>query len=195
MLAIVQTIAVGLLALATSTGAVGSGAEETLPDRSEYLRVAEPELRHLVADGLLRSETFQRMVTDVGRSRWLVYVQRGPCPEKAAVACLLDVVGTYHGRRYVRVLVSYKGRHADSVIATLGHELQHVLEVAQEPAVTDRASMRDLFRRIGTVRIRGARTTVYETARAQAAGDQVSRELRRAGRRGTERDAVARGGS
>lgn len=194
MLAIFRTLAAGsFVALAAFAITVDVCARETVPDRSDRLKVAEPELRQLVAEGLRRSETFEQMVENVGRSPWVVYLQPGPCPERAAVACLLHVVGTYEGRRYVRVLVSYKGRHRDSVIATLGHELQHVLEVAQSPAVTDAASMQDLFRRIGTVRMRTASTTVYETERAQAVGDQVGRELRTG--RNARTDEVARAGS
>ena len=54
-----------------------------------------------------------------------MFVQAGRCPERAAVACLLHFVGVYEGARYMRLLVPPHGRHPDTVIATIAHELQH----------------------------------------------------------------------
>jgi hypothetical protein len=107
----------------------------------------------------------------------VVFIQPGRCPAKAAIACLLHVVGAFNGSPYARVLVDYKHRHPNNVIATLAHELQHVLEVAQSPDVKDAATMRALFERIGAVRVSSATTTAYETEAARRIGEQVLREL------------------
>jgi hypothetical protein len=161
-------------------------AESPAGDPFKSVKVFHPVLRQLVAEGHARSATFRGLVTDLDASDWLVFVQPGPCPEKAAVACLLHVVGEFEGSRYIRLLVNHKHRHPDNVIATLAHEMQHALEVAQAPEVKDTATMRALFERIETVRVRSATATAYETAAARQIGEQVLRELdaaRRAARR------------
>ena len=175
-----------LPALAAFIGVTELFAESDPADPLTSVRVSHVVLRQLVAEGHSRSETFRRLVRALDASTWLVFVQPGPCPEKAAVACLLHVVGEYEGSPYVRVLVNHKQRHPDNVIATLAHELQHALEVAQAPEVRDTASMRALFERIGTVRVRSTTATAYETEAARRIGERVLRELdaaRRAARR------------
>jgi len=175
-----------LLALVAFVGVTDVLAQSDQPQLFKSVRVSHAVLRQLVADGLARSGTFRRLVDDLDGSGWLVFVQPGPCPEKAAVACLLHVVGEFEGSRYVRVLVDYRHRHPDNVIATLGHELQHVREVAQAPGVIDTETMRALFERIGAVRIRSATATAYETDAARRVGEQVLRDLdaaRKAARR------------
>ena len=89
--------------------------------------------------------------------------------------CIWSV--TFEGSPYLRVLVNHKHRHPHNVIATLAHELQHALEVARSPDVKDATTMRALFERIGTVRVRRTMTTAYETEAAREIGEQVLREL------------------
>jgi hypothetical protein len=146
-------------------------------DPTSVVRVVHPELRRLVLEGHDRSATFRQLIEDLDRSGWLVFVQAGQCPEKAAVACLLHFVGAYEGKLFLRVLVQPYGRHPDNVIATLAHELQHAWEVVREPSITDAASVRAVFRRIGTVSVKSAAGIAFETAAARAAGEQVLREL------------------
>jgi len=147
------------------------------PEPLEVARAVDPELRRLILEGHEGSAALRRLVEEIRRSGWLVFVQAGRCPERAAVACLLHFVGVYEGARYMRVLVTHEGRHPDNVIATLAHELQHVWEVVQEPGVTDARTMRAVFGRIGGVSVRSAAGTTYETAAARAAGELVLREL------------------
>ena len=172
-LAGLSLVTMGVLASAT-----GARAESAPAVRFERVRAAQPELRELLGEGLRRSETFRHLVDDIHRSNWTVYLQPGPCPVKGAVACLLHVIGEREGRRYLRVLVSYKGRHPDNVIATIAHELQHVVEVTEASAITDTTAIQELFRAIGTIRLRDAYQTAYETDRALAVGARVQRELR-----------------
>lgn len=54
--------------------------------------------------------------------------------------------------RYVRVSINPRQSPLRR-IELLGHELQHVLEIAAEPSVRDQNSMRDYFTRIGHRRI------------------------------------------
>jgi hypothetical protein len=157
--------------------ATSASAESPEADPFKSIKVSHAVLRQLVAEGHDRSPTFRGLVSDLDATGWLVFVQPGRCPEKAAIACLLHVVATFDGAPYVRVLVDYKHRHPNNVIATLAHELQHALEVAQAPDVKDGATMRALFERIGTVRAQSATSLAYETDAARRIGEQVRREL------------------
>jgi hypothetical protein len=141
------------------------------------VRVVDPELRRLVLLGQERSARFQQLVEEIQGSRWLVFIQAGRCPEKATVACLLHFAGVYQGVPYMRVLVAHQGRHPDSVIATIAHELQHAAEVIRDPSVVDSRTMREMFRRIGTISVRSAAGLTYETDDARAVGEQVLRDL------------------
>jgi hypothetical protein len=173
-----RTARLGLLtALVALVEATPYGAQSPEGDRFKSIKVSHAVLRQLVSEGHDRSQTFRQLVSDLDASGWLVFVQPAPCPEKAAIACLLHVVARCENAPYLRVLVDYKHRHPNNVIATLAHELQHALEVAQAPDVKDGAGMRALFERIGTVRARSATGIAYETEAARRIGDQVLREL------------------
>jgi hypothetical protein len=64
-----------------------------------------------------------------------------------------------------------------SQMATLGHELFHAIEIAEEPSVVNSSTLADLYSRIGlqTGDSPGRRT--FETRAAVAAGERVRREL------------------
>jgi hypothetical protein len=89
----------------------------------------------------------------------------------------MHFVGRFDGRPYLRTLVNPDHRHRDNVIATLAHELQHAIEVASAPDITDAASIQALFRRIGRVRLGNRSAVTYETEAAERAGEAVQREL------------------
>jgi len=62
-------------------------------------------------------------------------------------------------------------------MATLGHELYHALEIAQEPSIVDARTLAAFYRRHGieTGGIAGRQT--FETEGAEQAGRQARREL------------------
>jgi hypothetical protein len=142
------------------------------------VRAVDPTLAELIQDGAERSTTFAGLINQIERSDWFVFVQPGSCPDRAAVGCLLHIVGRSEGRLYVRLLVNPKGRHPDQVIVTLAHELQHAVEVVTSGSVTDGPSMLDLLRRISSSRVRTSKAVLYETAAARRAEEAVFRELR-----------------
>ena len=174
-----RTRRLGLLTvLIALVEATSSSAESSEGDPFKSVKVSNALLRQLVSDGYDRSPTFRGLVSELDASGWLVFVQPGPCPAKAAIACLLHVVAKFDNAPYLRVLVDHKHRHPNNVIATLAHELQHALEVVQAQDVKDGAAMRALFERIGTVRARSATRIAYETEAARRIGEVVVRELR-----------------
>ena len=77
------------------------------------------------------------------------------------------------GHRYLRIQVTGHPQ-SNEMIALVGHELRHALEVAESPAVRDQASLIALYERIGH---RSSGAHHYDTVAAQDTGRQVRAEL------------------
>ena len=88
----------------------------------------------------------------------------------------LTFVSAAGGLRYVIVQIGWQ-LPAQRRIATIGHELQHALEVAAHPAIVDQPSMKEAYGRIGFARERISHGTAFDTAAAVHAGEQVWKEL------------------
>jgi hypothetical protein len=76
-------------------------------------------------------------------------------------------------QRYLRIQVLGQ-MPANDLISTIGHELQHALEVAAATEVQDQPGLERLYRQIGQT---GAIKQSYDTAAAQAAGRRIRLEL------------------
>ena len=144
----------------------------------QRVRTTDPLLDGLLDEGRRRSATFRHLVDSLEAAEWIVFVQPGLCPDRAAIGCLMHVVGNFEGRRYLRLLVNPAGRHPDQVITILAHELQHALEVVSDGGVTDGPSLLALMRRISSSRFRTSKAAIYETAEARRVEHVVFRELR-----------------
>jgi hypothetical protein len=140
------------------------------------VRSSERALNDLLSEGFARSATFRRLVEAIAKTNAVVYVERGVCAFGHLNACLLPFVAATGGTRYLRVVLTQPLNLRDRarVIALVGHELQHALEVAERPDVADVSGMMEMYRRIG-VPLKGL--PGYETAAARAAGDAVLDEL------------------
>ena len=92
---------------------------------------------------------------------------------------------------YVRVIVSpEKSRlNHDQLLALIGHELRHALEVLEHPEVVDDPTMENMYRSIGTP-IAGQRG--FETSAARSSGTAVLTELLRNTRAPQYLEAAAR---
>ena len=91
-------------------------------------------------------------------------------------ACLLPFLARTDNVRYLRIVLTQPLNLGDRnwLIALIGHELQHALEVAERPDIVDVTGMLELARRIGFP-LKGR--PGYETSAARAAGDAVLDEL------------------
>src|SRR5262249_17422989 len=79
------------------------------------------------------------------------------------------------GRRYLHLAVDPKYAGC-RLIALLGHELQHVVEIADEPSVVDERSLAAYYRRIGFSRW-GWDAESFESQAAIDVGRRVMREV------------------
>ena len=155
------------------------------PPKPTYgVRAAMPAVAALVEDGRRRSSTFRALLRDLDGSDWIVFVQPGSCQLPGVSACMLHSVGTFHGVRYLRVVLSEtpKTRFNDDAIATIGHELRHAVEVVKTPGISAGRDILELYRRIGYIAKRTPIGNLYETSSAQETGAAVLRDLEADGR-------------
>jgi hypothetical protein len=178
------------VAAAFSAPATGSQAisEVNIEDRTaatctiqtaahtSHIRPMHATLETSLEHGLARSPSLRRLVERIELLKGIVYIESaawihaGADLSRLSGATSLNVVPA-GDHRILRVKV--EPRSDNRTIATIGHELQHVIEILESPEARDPISVEHLFARIGYV----VRPGVYETAAALSAGDRVFREL------------------
>jgi hypothetical protein len=136
-----------------------------------HVRTQDRSVRQLLKRGFNRSTTFAQLMARLENSDVLVYIEEVPRLPGGLEGRMM-MLPTAHGQRYVRIQIVLRGVPDESV-ATLGHELQHAIEVAQESGVSDQAQLTALYQRIG---MRGG-PHVYDTIAAQEIGRVIRREL------------------
>jgi uncharacterized protein YjaZ len=92
-----------------------------------------------------------------------------------ALAGRLTFVGDAGKYRYLRVAIN-PTLSANAIVASIAHELQHVVEVIEHPEVKGDSSLRTLYERIGQG-TRAGGVQGFETTAAMATTTQVRREL------------------
>jgi hypothetical protein len=143
------------------------------------VRSADGTILQLLKEGDERSPTFHALIDAIDHSTGIVYVEFGYCAFGHLNGCLLPFIASAHGDRYLRAIVMPDKSRAnhDQLIALIGHELRHALEVFDHQEVVDAATMEAMYRKIGTPIAGGPRG--YETSAARAAGDAALAELLR----------------
>ena len=133
----------------------------------------------LVREGYDRSQSFRELVDTLQQSNLIVFVQLGYCAGGRIRSCLVSVNGSQRAR-HVSIKVDPHTTN-DRLIATVAHELQHAVEIAEHPEVIDASSALALYRQIALGRCReGLREC--ETTRALVTEKKVLEELSDAGR-------------
>jgi hypothetical protein len=102
----------------------------------------------------------------------VVFVEEGRC-RKAVLACLEWRITLAGDRRFLFVRVD-AARSDHDIVASVGHELRHTIEVLENPGLRSGAEMMHLYLRKS---VGGSRAA--ETEAALLAGDAVYREVRR----------------
>ena len=143
-----------------------------MSDPSRHVRAVDKTMAAIIGEGMRRSGTFAHLVLALDASDVIVYIETGRLMPAAIAGRLLLAAGP-EGHRYLRIQVSgHPG--SNELIALVGHELRHALEVAECPEVRDEASLIALYERIGHP---STGTHHYDTVAAQAAGRKVKAEL------------------
>ena len=163
-----------VLAYGAGPLAVPSAAEPRPTEtRLPRVRSNSPESRRaLIGRASDASATFRRLTATIDGTDGLIYVDKGKCGHGVS-ACLLLAVQVSGPFRVLRIKID--ARRLDCVLmASIGHELQHAIEILSNPQVTDGVGAYALFERIAPGQIPdGGR---FETAAATRAGLDVRRE-------------------
>jgi hypothetical protein len=150
----VVLLVMGVLAshsVAWAQGVVGQGRVATFDGQganawSGNIRASDGELVALLEDGIKRSPTFKGLVDRLAKSDVILYVRPDVTAKSSSMR--LTFLAAKGGYRYLVIRVG-AGRSKDQQLATLGHEMQHAVIVADAASVVDSASLRREFERVG----------------------------------------------
>jgi hypothetical protein len=147
------------------------------PIDGSHVRTGELPLRGAIANGIEQSMLFRRLVVRLDASNVIVYVA-SDCSMTSLVG-RLTFMSSAGPRRYVMVRIAC-GLTPWQEIATLGHELRHAVEIAEDLSVVDQASLAALYERSGFASSLFRAGAGYDSQVAIEAGRRVWDELSRA---------------
>lgn len=139
------------------------------------VRPIDARITTLFKSGLDRSSLLREIVDKIDAGNTVVYVSLDPTMKKKGLAGRLTFSGSAGNYRYMRALIN-PDMPTDLIIASIAHELHHVLEVIANPDVRSENDLRELYQRIG----RESQATLasgWETDAALQVGYDVRREL------------------
>jgi len=163
-----------LLLIVLSSFVAASSAFASEASKGPRIRPQDDRITAMLAAGVARSASFRALVDRIEASDVFVYAGMSPLL-KSGMAGRLSWMTKAGGYRYLRVAIS-TDLSSDRIIASLAHELQHVVEVIEESTVVDEKTLETLYKRIGQ-RSRVTANAAWETVAAQEAANRVRREL------------------
>ncbi len=162
--------AIGSLCIAANLWS--SGVTPSPPAVGSRVRGATPAVNAMLATGARRSSTFARLVKEIDETDLIVYVEIINTLPPGLDGRMMFLIST-GGARYLRVQVD-ANLPKDDLIAVVGHELQHALEVAAHPKVQSSQDLAMLYRLIG---MHSPGIDNYDTTEARSIGRRVRAEL------------------
>lgn len=138
------------------------------------IRLLDARVTTVMALGLQRSSLLRALVQRVESADVIVYVGMAPRVDQGLAGSLV-FIGDGGGFRYLRAMLNPE-LSTDHLIASLAHELHHVVEVIEHPGVRSETALAGLYRRIGRQNRIGGRPG-WETEAARQVTDEVRREL------------------
>lgn len=158
-----------VFALLWSTTA-GSAAQ--VPASVPRLRPLGGRAAELLARGVDRSPTFRDLVARLGRSDVVVYVEIAPRGPGSPAGATRFITASAH-LRFLHVTLDY-GLPPNDLVALLGHELQHALEVAAASGIRDVETFRRYYELFG---LHTSDARAFDSSAARQTGRRVRREL------------------
>src|SRR5688500_4216983 len=152
---------------------VGVHQPEAVP-AEPGVRSSHPGLSAVIRTASERSMTFRGLLETIEATDGIVYVEHGICHWHAR-GCLLSTV-TVSGRyRVLQIVVNATARE-DHLMGTIGHELQHAIEVLSDRNSRAASALYVFHQRNGLTVERGR---AFETNAAVKVGNSVLTEVRR----------------
>ena len=159
-----------ILGTAQSSAAAESGAPAVgLPAENAHLRSSSPVINAAIQSAIEQSATFRGLVAEINASDSWVFVNEGDCGHGVR-ACFVSVrsSGAY---RFMFILIDPRKRDGE-LMASIGHELRHTIEVIGAPAVRTDSAKFFFYERVAMHGGSGER----ETRAAMDAGNAVRSE-------------------
>jgi hypothetical protein len=168
-----RSIVLATLILGTSNAAAQTEpqAPATTPVRVPHVRPGDPLATTVLHDAAAASPTVAGLLAGLEQTDIIVTIVTGRLPEQ--VNGYTRIVTAAGGARYLRIILKIPNV-TERLIATLGHELRHAMEIAGMPDVRDEASLAAAYRRVGVAM---ARDGFFETDAAVQTGKLVAREV------------------
>jgi hypothetical protein len=135
------------------------------------LRSEHPAIAAAIVAATDHSVTFRAMVEALKDTDGIVYVRDGRCRTRLR-ACLAGV----HSAppvRFLNITVDTRRSAGCELMASLGHELQHAVEVLSNPTIVDNQSLQHFYMREGAT----GDAFRLETTAAVGAGRLVGSEV------------------
>ena len=144
---------------------------QTSVQGSPRVRGSGPVVARAIEDAQGQSPTFQQLVATISSTDGIVYVHHDRCGRNV-LACLVLRVTQAGPNRILHIRVDTRRTGVDLMVS-IGHELQHAVEVLREPAVVDTHSIRLFYERLAPTNRHS-----FETEAAIEAELKVDGELR-----------------
>jgi hypothetical protein len=168
---------VAVLLVTLSVGAAPTLHAARRAETAPRVRGVNVEVQRLVEFGLDTSASLRALVARLAGGDVVVYVRYARLPTRIdGQLTFLSVAG---GIRYVIVDLAW-GRSTARRLATLGHELQHAVEILADPTIVNADSLARAYSRMGFVTEWFASGAAFDTWAAVNAGDQVWKEVSQA---------------
>lgn len=140
------------------------------------IRSDSDSLRDALHVGLRHSPTFGALLSELAQSNLIIHVETNVMMRRGVDGMLRFVIAV-GSVRYVRVSIAPR-LTSDALVAMIGHELQHAVEIARAPEVINQASMARLYEEIGAG---CAKPPTFDTEAAVRIQARVLDELRSSG--------------
>ena len=146
-------------------------ADGSIANPKARVRPMHTRVGTLLATGMDRSATFRQLVRQIEESDVIVYIEARH-DLRSGVGASMRFVTRSATDRFLRIQLN--ADYSDhTLVALLGHELQHVVEVADQPAVQSADDLRAFYRRTG---VRTGPDS-FDSELARDTGYQVRAEL------------------
>jgi len=135
-----------------------------------HVRSTDPRVQEWLRIGAAESQTFRSLLNLLGESDLIVHVQAVDRLATAGQTYFVTATGT---ARYVRIEVMFRG-NVNEMVALIGHELQHAVEIAEERRIRDRQTLALFYKGMPG---NSMTTNEYDSVAARVIEDRVRREM------------------
>jgi hypothetical protein len=165
-------IVVSMLALGPGSGSGDTNVTRGVLSEAVvyHVRSTDSRVQEWIRIGAAESQTFRSLLKVLGESDLIVHVQLVDRLPTAGQTYFVTSTATV---RYVRIEVAWRG-NVNEIIALIGHELQHAVEIAQETRIRNRQGLSLFYKGMPGNTMT---TTEYDSVAARVIEDRVRREM------------------